>query len=897
MLITNNLIFDLSKKLPKKTLIGAKAKNLGKIIGLNIPVPQGFVISNLALEKFLRSQQISLTELNVKDITPEEISKHSQYIQNQIRSSRIPEQLFIQMKSQVGNKFGHAPIIVRSSAVGEDSVESSFAGQLDSIIVRNTELELENAILNCWASYWNEHNIRYQINRKSFLTGMGIVIQELVNSDVSGVLFTQNVSAASNSGDQDLLIAEFCYGLGEKIVQGQVTPGKIVIERDSSTCKITSLPEENGKNINQNIEKASWVARLAQFSIQLEDYFKCPQDIEWTVDVFGNLFILQSRPITTKEERKVIWSNANMNENYPDPVSPLLGSIAKKSYYHYFRNLGKSFGIPEKYLIETESALSNTVNLQAGRLYYNLTNIYTCIKLLPFSSELLIAWDSFIGIYEDFEEKGENPQKLNFISKSAFLLQVVFTTFNSFSFIDFRVKKFVALVNQHVQLFRRELNHRGKSHFKNEEDIHASFRRLYNAFKGFLRIRFEEWKNASLADAAALISYRLLNYTLEKIDDTNSLLGQQNTLLKGIPNIVSIEPSQKLWELSDHISKDEQLKNIFDTSDNTEILKIIREDKQYFEFNQKINEYLINWGFRCSGELMLTEPNYQEQPEALINVIKKYLVTAAPEPKQILKREVNNFNAVKKEISLHFHNKHNIITFFLKKNFLLLTLWVVHKSITYRELVRFKQSELYSVFRQTLLEIGDLLVYQGLLIPKEDIFFFEYPEILEFLDQLNEVDTKIKKIAKIRKFQHQKHMQMNPPKTLILKEGEHFDESSVNYETFTEENGDSHSMMLSGIPASAGKVSGKAKNLSSVFESEKIEMGDILVTRQTDPGWGPVFPLIKGLVLERGGMLSHGAIIAREFGIPAIVNVKNATKRIKSGQNISINGNDGTIYF
>ena len=349
MPITNNLFFDLSNKLPKKSLIGAKAKNLGKIIGLNIPVPKGFVVSNLVLEKFLYSQRISLTELNVKNIKPEEIAKHSQYIQNKIRSSRIPEKIFIQMKSQIENKFGHTPIIVRSSAVGEDSVESSFAGQLDSIIVQNTELVLENAILGCWASYWNEHNIRYQINRKSFLTGMGIVIQELINSDISGVLFTQNVSANSNFGCQDPLIAEFCYGLGEKIVQGQVIPGQIVIERDSSTCKITSLPEENGKNINPNMEKASWIARLAQLSIQLEDYFKCPQDIEWTVDIFGNLFILQSRPITTKEERKVIWSNANMNENYPDPVSPLLGSIAKKSYYHYFSNLGKSFGIQEKY--------------------------------------------------------------------------------------------------------------------------------------------------------------------------------------------------------------------------------------------------------------------------------------------------------------------------------------------------------------------------------------------------------------------------------------------------------------------------------------------------------------------------------------------------------------------
>ena len=205
---------------------------------------------------------------------------------------------------------------------------------------------------------------------------------------------------------------------------------------------------------------------------------------------------------------------------------------------------------------------------------------------------------------------------------------------------------------------------------------------------------------------------------------------------------------------------------------------------------------------------------------------------------------------VKKEILLHFYNKHNIITFFLKKNWLLLTLWVVHKSITYRELVRLKQSELYSVLRQTLLEIGDLLVYQGLMVSKEDIFFFEYPEILEFLDQSNEVEAEIKKIAKERKLQHQKHMQMNPPKTLILKKGEHFDDSFVNDETSTEENDDSRSMMLSGIPASAGKVSGRAKNLSSVFESEKIEMGDILVTRQTDPGWGPIFPLIKGLVLD-----------------------------------------------
>jgi len=874
---------------------GVKAANLAEIIRLGIPVPKGLVLSSRIFIEFLHEHQLDSSALFIDQIPESSLFQYANEMLVKVKDAKIANNKLEALTLSLKNLIGKKAVIVRSSAIGEDSIEASFAGQLDSVIVNDLETELELAILTCWDSYWHRHNSLYLINRNCYLKGMGIIVQELVDSAISGVVFTGNVAGPKS---EENLIAEFCFGLGDKLVDGTVSPGRIEIARDGSSWDITALPLDQESTESENAPDYSWVATLAQYAVRLEQYFSCPQDIEWTVDRSGNLFILQSRPITTKQPRKFVWSNANMNENYPDPVCPLLGSIAERSYYHYFRNLAKSFGIPEKYLIKTEHALSQTVGIQGGRLYYNLTSIYTVMRLMPFSDELVKGWDSFIGIYVNQEEESnKKPLRLNVISKYKFFLQVAFKTLWSFSFMHLRVARFVHHVDEHVRRYRKSgnltsENSRNETSFAEEKELTE----LKKAFKNFFTIRFHHWKNAALADAAALITYRLLNKTLNCWIPENRRI-RQNVLLKGSPNMISVKPSQNLWDLAEYVKKSPRLRILFRRSDK-EIINSIRTVGQYSELNQRLEEYLQNWGFRCSGELMLTTSNYQEEPDRLIALMKRYVESSAPEPNDQLEKQVTIYTKEKENMILELKKGKSKIPFSLRKCLLLVILWMTRRSIFYRELVRFKQAQLYSIFRQTILMIGDLMSKHYLVKLNEDVFYLKFTEVQELLDNPpKEKSEKLRSIIDERRLKQEQFMQMETPTTLILKEGEVFEPEFITSDNEMANEHTRSENFIMGIPASPGKVRGAAKKLSSVFECDKIKSGEILVTKQTDPGWGPIFPLIEGLVLERGGMLSHGAIIAREFGIPAVVDVKGAADRIDDDQIILVNGDDGKVSY
>jgi len=874
---------------------GAKAKNLGEIIRLGIPVPKGFVLVGKVLEEFLHDQQLDSSLLFINQIPESKLSHDTNEIRTRLKEGRISDELLTAITLRIKNVIGNGAVIVRSSAIGEDSIEASFAGQLDSVVVKDIKTELENAILQCWASYWHKHNIAYQFNRNCFLQGMGIVVQELIDSAISGVVFTGNVAGQK---DEEHLIAEFCFGMGDKLADGTISPGRIEISRDGDSWDIAALPSDHGSAESNHAHDFSWVATLAQYAVRLEQYFSCRQDIEWTVDRSGNLFILQARPITTKKPRKFVWSNANMNENYPVPVCPLLGSIAERSYYHYFRNLARSFGIPERYLKKTEHALSQTVGIQGGRLYYNVTNIYTIIRLMPFSDELIKGWDSFIGIYENQEEESDKKLlRLNVISKYKFFLQVVCKTLWTYTFMHLRVAKFVHQVDEHVRRYRKSGNFTTEN-VSTEKSFAAEkeLSELKTAFENFFTIRFHHWKNAALADAAALITYRLLKKTLNSWIPENTGI-RQNVLLKGSPNMISAKPSQNLWELAEYVKNSPPLRKLFRHSDK-KIINSIRTVAQYSDFNQLLEAYLQNWGFRCSGELMLTTSNYQEEPDRLIALMKRYLELSAVKPNEQLEKQVISYTEEKEKMILALKKGKSKMPFSLRKCLLLGILWMTHKSIFYRELVRFKQAHLYSIFRQTILRIGDLMTKHSLVKHNEDVFYLKYPEVQELLDNPpKEKNENLHLTVDERKVKQEQFMQMELPTTLILNDGEDFAPEFAISNNKTPDERTAVENYIVGIPASPGKVRGAARKLSSVFESNKIKSGEILVTRQTDPGWGPIFPLIKGLVLERGGMLSHGAIIAREFGIPAVVDVRGADARIDNDQIIFVNGDDGKVSF
>ena len=286
---------------------------------------------------------------------------------------------------------------------------------------------------------------------------------------------------------------------------------------------------------------------------------------------------------------------------------------------------------------------------------------------------------------------------------------------------------------------------------------------------------------------------------------------------------------------------------------------------------------------------MLTVPNFREQPAALFDILKSYIEIEPPSPKQIIESQEKERCFVLQTLRPQMRwGNWCVLTRLLRST---------HKAIAYRERVRMKQAALYAGFRQTLLSMGRHLVAASRIETAEDIFFFKYTEIDKWFAGTEMFPAGLRDLIQVRKMHFDQATRLHPPDYLLLAPGEYYDGTQKAYKpdrTSKRRNVDMQNA-IAGIGAGGGRINAKARVLESVLEAKRLKPGEILVTRQTDPGWGPVFPLIKGLVMERGGMLSHGAIIAREFGIPAVVGIPEITQKITSGQTILVDGDEGYV--
>src|SRR6478736_822412 len=347
-------------------LVGGKAFNLSRMLQNGFPVPPGFVITNHAFGAFPNNSE------GIKSALKIEFAKHA---------GNSPDRKFM----------------VRSSAVGEDSDEHSFAGQLESFISEgNAEALLEN-VLKCWRSYENENVRVYQQQTGRKLNGMGVVVQELVDPDFAGVLFTDSILKGGH------MLAEYVQGHGEKLVSGKVNPQRFHLCRRSGTAD-SELPFS--------------VTDAHLQALKLEKLFGGPQDIEWVIRD-GRFYLVQSRPVTAAAKGpKVYWSNTNVTENYPEAITPLLYSVARDSYYHYFKNLAGLFQVPKQKIQELEGAFSNIIGTFGCRMYYNMTSIHKVISASPFAGLLGNSFNNFVG-YQG-EEKTE-PVTNSWSAKVRFL--------------------------------------------------------------------------------------------------------------------------------------------------------------------------------------------------------------------------------------------------------------------------------------------------------------------------------------------------------------------------------------------------------------------------------------------------------------------------------------------
>jgi rifampicin phosphotransferase len=752
-----------------------------------------------------------------------------------------------------------APLVVRSSAIGEDGADASFAGQLDSILHVATHEALTQAVRQCWGSYWSERALWYRAARGVSLAGMGVIVQRQVAAVTSGVCFTQD------PGGSDALLVESCDGLADGLVSGRVDPVQQLIPRAAADHD-----------------------DLARIAMAIEQRAGRPQDIEWARDPSGAIWIVQARAITTRPRsaspadmhspsttRTCVWSNANVSENFPEPISPLLYSIASAGYYHYFRNLGLTFGVSKQRLKAMDRPLRTIVGVQGARLYYNLTNLHAVLRMAPFGESLARAFNTFVGVSEVAaapdgavtwrDRRARAGQALE-------LIRIAAATTWQYAFFRRRLESFERTADAFADATSSDAVNA------------ASLTELAVLLDRFIDIRCHRWTNASLADAGAMVCYALLERTLAAAGAEPDML---HRLLRSLPGVPSSQPPRRLWALSRLIRQDEAVHHAIRTLTTPEFEARLREDPQFAAVRSEFERYLDDWGFRSSAELMLTVPTLQERPAPIIDLLRGYVErdTAAPETvmaAQASERCADTARLLRRTVSRVPH---------LVPVLWLLIRWT-HRAIAFRERARLKQALLYTRCRRIALAIGQRLLTAGRIRHRDDIFMLTWQEIGDVAAGRAMFADSLAEIIALRRTQHDALSRTRPPDRIELEPQVAWTPGASSQATDTPlpaGPGD-----LRGIGASSGRVTARAAVLADVAEAHLLRDGDILVTRQTDPGWGLVFCLVSGLVIERGGMLSHGAIIAREFGLPCVVGIPSATTRIRHGQCVTVDGDAGT---
>jgi pyruvate,water dikinase len=809
-------------------LVGGKAAGLHRLLQIGVAVPRGVVITADATAGF--------------------------------SDDAIPGDVWTAI-IEAWRGLGADTVIVRSSAVGEDSSDASFAGQLDSIGDVTSEHELRDAVLGCWRSRSSDRVRAYERSRGHALRGMAIIVQQQIRASVSGVLFTQDPA-----GSRGALI-EYCGGPGEDLVAGRVNPGRLVVDPGGAVRGLAAI---SGAALTEEAARA-----LALEGKRIADAFGAPQDIEWTIDEAGTLWFLQARPITVRArgrnaERTTLWSNANVNENFPDPISPLLYSVAAPGYYHYFLNLGRAFGLSRRRLAAIDEPLRQIIGVHGARMYYNLTSIHTVLRAAPFGEALAAAFNQFVGADQVAPDEGRHLGWRDWrAAQAAELARIALSIAWQYVLVARRVAEFERTVDEYARATEPSTLSR------------LTRAQLLDRLRGFTTIRRHRWKNASLADAGSMVCYGALKAYLRRAVPGEDQEALHNTLLKALPGLVSSMPAIELWKLSRAIRADRDLTSLFTSGAPDTVLAELRRNPAFTTFQRALDAYLENWGFRCSSELMLTVPSFQENASALVPILRSYAEHDRESPEDLLARQQTaRVSETTRVLRLVGWRRGTVLRVLLR--------WT-KASIRLRERARLKQALLYSRLRRVALAVGDDLCADGRIERREDVFMLTMEE-LDALLSGSAMFPDVRALIEIRRREHTRLGAMKPPDTFTLAEGTYLEDAGIT--PLTSAAGGS---VLTGTSACGGRTTARATVLSDVTEAHRLRPGDILVTRQTDPGWGPVFPLISGLVMERGGMLSHGAIIAREFGIPSIVGVADATRLIPSGATVCLDGDRGSV--
>lgn len=825
-------------------LAGGKAVNLSLLLSKGFPVPSGFVLTTLAFREFIQSADIFPL---LRDSNPEEIRRR-------VLCANIPSRMVSEIEQRIESLGINGAVAVRSSAVAEDLKGASFAGVYETILgVRGIE-EIIRAVKEIWASIFSERAQAYRARQKVSLLdeGIAIVIQRLVQASSSGIMFTTNPLTA-HPGE---VVIEAVTGLGEGAVSGRVQPDHIVLRKSNASIKKwRTKGEKPCCSVNE-------ISSLVEMARRLEFAMGAPQDVEWAIEN-GEVLLLQSRPITTLPSRDEPVYTRKMGDQYwTDVISPMSFTCGVNWIVEgAFVPLMRAIGLPQV-------AELNFFRLHKSHLYMNTLMAYHTITMFPKSAREHFA--SVMGSPHDKEyllSAPHRPLKAWYSVIRGHLLDENSGMSNNLRLlkrwsveVEDRTRKMLRLLEHRPRLDKlmkmfHEVNRMGVRHFEIIRWGHASYNTTLTDLFRDLCLRFA-------CDTDCELFYNITSHV-----DLN----------------MTLETDQALWETALALGEDPQVKNLIQQCSPTDSARELLDTDKYPKARRILQKFLSEFGHRTTSR-DITAPHWSDEPAQVISVIKGILCEEIPESPhaRAQKSKIRMESAMKEARHRILKKWHGFLSWFFFK-------YIADKTrlfIGYRENQRFTLDRIIFVMRKIALEIGSRLVEMGVLEQADDVFFLNREE-LERLVKEQRTDTKLNERIMYRRKEHTTNKEVLP--SAYIKGNFEFDEE--------EEEKSIEEGMLCGLNASPGIVEGVARVLTDIQCAHELKNGEILVTESTDPAWSAAFMKVGGLVLETGGVLSHGAILAREFGIPAVTHVKGATKLIKTGQRIRVDGTRGRVMF
>ena len=888
---------DYTEKIDFEEKIGKKAQNLLELAVQGFNVPKFSVVTNKYFREVILNE---IKEYSRKEGNEDEISdwnsifdknteRKIENIIKVIKEHKIKEEFLAEIENIAENNSYYA---VRSSSIEEDSSNFSFAGQFETYLYIKKENIMEK-VKEVWISSFSNHVMKYRKEGKinNEINVPAVIIQEMVNSEKAGVGFSVNPV----NGNYDEIVISGTYGLGTSIVDGDENGDLFIynkkteeIKKEIRTKKIRQVLDfENKKikteeiNIEDEVLNDSEVQELGENIINIEKYYGKPQDMEWAFEK-EKLYILQSRPITTlkkankKTANTIIWDNSNIVESYPEITLPLTFSFIRKAYSDVYKRFSEITGVPPKVVESYQVVYDNMLGLLKGRVYYNLINWYKLLMLFPNSRNNSKFMEQMMGVKKELSEEDINENLLEAEEKMSLWekfrnriekLKAGTTLFLNMFLIENKAKKFYKLIDENLNGKNSRLEE------KSVKDLKKYYKFLENKF-------LKNWEIPIINDFLVMVWFGLSKKAAEKYikenfeEVHNILIAQEGS------DMISVEPSKYIMKMSNIIKKDKDLQNeikgiIEKTATDINIENLTRNK----EFNSLLEEYMQKFGDRTVHELKLEALTLREDPLFLIRMVYSISMT-----KEVTEHSKRNISEEQKKIY------EDLKISPLKKFILKKTVSYAKKFIRLRENLRYERTKVFGMVRKIMKKMGTYLKEENIIVHERDVFYLTIDEIFGLIDGAL-IDTDLKKLIDLRKEKYKEYEEEAVLPDRFLTRG--FLGENFYYEDLTgNEQGDKN--ILKGTGCSKGVVKGKVKIVLNPMNTE-VEDGDIVVTKSTDPSWVMVFPLLKGLIVEKGSLLSHSAIISREMNIPAIVGVQGATTSLKTGDFVQFDGSTGII--